>query len=444
MKSFKTQLKLNDKQRTNFSRHAGVGRYAYNWAVDLVEHCYRYDINLSAIDLHKMWVATVKKENGWVRDVSKCSPQQSFTDLHLGLKKFWAYKKQIKGKKLPLQKIYKRRVLQKVGNGFILKKEWQGKNIPLLHHLKFPNFKRKNEFDGFFLETTRNPIEIENKRIKLPVIGWVNTYESLPNMITKSVRITKKANNWFISYIVEQESVLKTKGETGVDLGIKTLATLSDGTTFETPKRYEEAQKRLARLQRSQSRKYLAHEKRVKESKGNKTKGISKNYQKTNLRIQKEHNRISCLRLNSLHHLTTYLAKNHSKITIEDLNVSGMMKNHNLAGAIANGSFYEFKRQLAYKSKWYEAELVIADQFFASSKTCSCCGHKQDMPLKKRVFECEECPNVMDRDVNAAINLMNYKNYAGSQSVKACGDTKFHNASLVGVSEAGIKRKSVN
>ena len=120
MKSFKTELSLNNKQKTACAKHAGTGRFAYNWAIDLIEKLYEFKINFTAIDLHKLWVATYKKENYWVKEVSKCSPQQAFRDLDGGLKKFWQYKKETKGQKLPLHKIYKKKVITIGKNTFAL------------------------------------------------------------------------------------------------------------------------------------------------------------------------------------------------------------------------------------------------------------------------------------------------------------------------------------
>ena len=135
------------------------------------------------------------------------------------------------------------------------------------------------------------------------------------------------------------------------------------------------------------------------------------------------------------------MVKSHNRIVIEDLNVSGMVKNHHLASSILDGGFSEFRRQLEYKCQWNGVELVIADRWFASSKTCSCCGNKQDMPLKKRVFKCEKCGIEINRDLNAAINL---NNYTPSYGVKACGDTKFHAERQVSVVEAGIRQQLAN
>jgi putative transposase len=453
LKGFITELDLNNKEKTECFKHSGTGRFAFNWAIDLINKTRPYEIYWSSIDLHKHWVATFKKENKWVKEVSKWSPQQAFRNLGDALQRFWDYKKEIKGKIVPLEKLYKKKILLKVGKKYILKDEWKNKHIPLNLHYKFPNFKKKSIKDKFYLEGNKKcPIVIEKNRIKLPKIGWVKTYEILPEGISpKNVTISLHAGKWFVSfkYEVEKIKVEKKKGKVGTDLGIKVLAMLSDGTIFHTSKKYKELQTKLARLQRKLSRQYLAYEEREKLNKEKNIKRdklflISNNYEKTKLQIQKLHYRIACIRKDKLHKLTSYLAKNHSEVVIEDLNVSGMMKNHNLAGAIANGSFFEFRKQLTYKCEFYDTKLTIADRFFASTKTCSCCGHKKDkMPLKLRIFHCEKCGLKMDRDLNAAINLMNYEeNYTVSQTVKACDDTKFQNASSVGVCETGIKHQT--
>ena len=172
-------------------------------------------------------------------------------------------------------------------------------------------------------------------------------------------------------------------------MGVKELATLSTGVVFPNPKHYKT---HLAKLKRSS--KVLAR----------KVKGSSNRY-KAKTQLAKHHAKVANLRKNTLHQITTYLCKNHATIVVEDLNVSGMLKNHKLAQVIADCGFHEFKRQLEYKAKKFGCEIIIADRWFPSSKTCSSCGHIQDMPLKERIYNCESCGDSMDRDLNAAINL---------------------------------------
>ena len=356
MLSFKTELNLNNKQRTLLAKHAGTARHAYNWGLAVCQLALENKERLpSAIDLHKKLVAEVKKANRWYYEVSKCSPQQALRDLSTAFKNFFE-----------------------------------------MPERGFPKFKKKNRKDSFYLE---GKIRITGNKIKLPRIGWVKTYENfLPPILVKkagnNVTISKRAGRWFISYLVDHvpEKVNHPHGRVGVDIGIKTLATLSNGLVFPNLKAYRKAKRKLAHLQRSVCRK---------------VKG-SKNREKANKQVAKLHFKIANIRRDAIHKLTHYLAKNHSEIVIEDLNVSGMLKNHRLASAIADCGFYEFRRQLEYKCDWYGAILHIVDRWFPSSKTCSnCLTVKKDLKLKDRTFKCDHCGFVIDRDFNASINLEN-------------------------------------
>lgn len=194
----------------------------------------------------------------------------------------------------------------------------------------------------------------------------------------------------------------------GVDLGIKTLATLSTGEMFQGAMSYRKMEAKLSRLQ------WLNRHKQ---------KG-SANWKKAQIKIARLHRRIANIRKDILHKLTTYLAKNHGIVVVEDLNVSGMMANHKLAKAIADMGFREFRRQLNYKTKLYVSELVIADRWLPSSKTCSGCRVKKDaLTLSERVFECEHCGFSLDRDLNAAINLRNVVSH--TMSVCGSGEADF-------------------
>jgi putative transposase len=279
------------------------------------------------------------------------------------------------------------------------------KNCFTIERPGFPQFQKKGRKDSFYLEGN---IKISGNRIKLPRIGWVKTYEKhKPEILvtqSSNVTISPRAGRWFIAYKVDVQPkpVEHSQGVVGVDLGVKTLATLSNGKTFPSVKAYRRNKRRLAQLQRAVSRKQ---------------KG-SKNRAKAVKRLAKLHYRIPCIRNDATHKLTTYLAKNHREVVIEDLNVSGMVKNHRLAQAIADGGFYEFRRQLEYKCQWYGGKLTVVDRFFPSSKTCSDCGQiHQQLKLKDRIFVCPSCGFFLDRDLNAAINLRK----AGSSPVSACG-----------------------
>jgi putative transposase len=191
-----------------------------------------------------------------------------------------------------------------------------------------------------------------------------------------------------------------------------TLATLSTGEIFEGAKSYRKYEKKLSRLQ------YLNRRK---------IKGSS-NWKKAQRQIAKFHFKIANIRKDTLHKLTNYLAKNHGQIVIEDLNVSGMMANHKLAKAVQDMGFYEFRRQLDYKTQLYGAELIVADRWFPSSKICSNCGYKKEsLSLSERVFDCEQCSFVCDRDLNASLNLASL---AVSSTVSAWGVDSADTATL--------------
>ncbi len=267
---------------------------------------------------------------------------------------------------------------------------------------KYPKFKKKGRSDSFTIDNSGKTIELNGWNHKLPFIGIVKTYEPI-EATTKKITISRQAGDWYLSlsYELTPTSTPKSTDVIGVDLGIKTLATLSDGKVFESVKSYRRLETKLSRMQ------YLNR---------NKEKG-SANWRAVQLKIGRLHRKVANIRLDTLHKLTTYLAKNHGTVVIEDLNVSGMLANHKIAKSIADQGFYEFRRQLEYKCQWYGSELVVVDRFFPSSKTCCRCGHVQDMPLSVRTYDCPDCGLSIDRDLNASINLRN----AVGLTVNACG-----------------------
>jgi putative transposase len=342
------------------AKHAGVARHAWNWGLATCKQVYeKGGLRPTAVDLHKRLVAEVKPECRWYYEVSKCSPQEALRNLDQAFKRVWKVK----------------------GTGF-------------------PKFKKKNVKDSFYLEGS---IRISGDWIKLPKIGWVRSHEQLPSVKPKNVAISKRAGDWFIAFKVdfEPEVTLKQRDCVGVDLGLNWLATLSDGQQFPNPRAYKKAKHRLVKLQKELSRR---------------TKG-SRNREKTKHKLAKAHLAVANARTDNLHKLTTYLAKNHSEVVVEDLNVSGMLKNHKLAEAIADGGFYEFHRQLEYKCQWYGSKLTVVDQWFPSSQLCSNCGQGQKMPLNLRLYDCQECGVSLDRDRNAAVNLENFNLHADSSTV---------------------------
>ncbi|MEH1853980.1 MAG: RNA-guided endonuclease TnpB family protein [Nostoc sp.] len=265
-----------------------------------------------------------------------------------------------------------------------------------------PHRLNQGRSDSFELDGT---IKIRStNKIQLPKLGLFKTYESLPQVQPKSVTISRTANRWYISFRieVEQTNTPKTIDVVGVDLGVKSLATLSTGEVFAGAKSYRKLEAKLSRLQ------WMNRHKQVG----------SANWKKAQVKIARLHQRVANIRKDTIHKLTTYLAKNHSTVVIEDLNVSGMMANRKLAKAVQDMGFYEFRRQLDYKTKLYGSSLVVVARWMPSSKTCSNCTiKKESLSLSERVFNCEHCGFSLDRDLNAAINLKN----AASHAVSACG-----------------------
>ncbi|MGB3654920.1 MAG: transposase [Rivularia sp. (in: cyanobacteria)] len=356
---FKTELKVNITQKILLAKYAGVARHAWNWGLRLTKNILDNNQNKpedkikfpTSIDSHKWLVALVKPEYPWYYEVSKCAPQYALRHL----RKAWddCFKK--------------------------LKKA--------------PRFRKKGRNDSFTLDGS---IKLERNRIKVPRIGWLKTYEKLPQTINpKSVTISCIAGRWFISFkleVIPQQVGQKNK-PVAVDLGLLRFATLSTGEEIDSPRPFKKLEKKLRLLQWRNRNQVIG----------------SLNWNKTQQKIAKLHYRISCIRSDFIHKLTTNLASNHSKIVIENLNVSGLMKNGKLSKAIEYSGFYEFRRQLTYKTELYGSKLIVADRFFPSSKLCPSCGHKKDkLPLSVRVYQCDnhDCDWVADRDYSASLNLL--------------------------------------
>ena len=411
-RSHKIRLEPNNKQLTQFRKHAGCARYAYNFALEIGEKVYaETGKSPSAIDIHKMFVRMEKSKYDWLYEVSKCCTQQGIRNYETSLKNFHRAQK-VSGysDKKPTKN-----------------KDENGKTIFVLKGL--PQKKKKGKSaDSFYLEKDgTTPFDTTKFAVRLPRIGMVRCSEELPQGVEiKNCVISRKADDWYISFRTKfTPTAHKNQGRVGVDVGIKNLATCSNGRVFESPKRLKQYEKKLKRLQRSQARMY---EDWKAKNNGKPPKDFlskSANYGEIVLEIARIHKKIADNRRDIIHKATTYLTKSHAQVVIEDLCVSGMMKNHHLAKAIANGSFFEIRRQLEYKGRWYGCEIITADRFFPSSKLCSCCGEKnKELKLSDRFWACKSCGAEHDRDLNAAINLERYpeSDYAASFAVKARGE----------------------
>jgi len=363
LRAFKTELDLNNKQKTACMKHAGTARFAYNWGLERKKAAFACgEKTPSAIDLHRELNALKKTEFSWMYEVSKCAPQEALRDLDRAFVHFF------------------RRVKEKKS----------GKHVKV----GFPCFKsRKHGLGSFRLTGT---IRVFEKAIQLPRLGLLRLkergYLPVSGVHILNSTVSEKAGHWFVSLQVEMEipdPVMDEKPVAGVDLGINRMAQVSDGMYFENPRALKQALTKLKRLQHVVSRRQ---------------KG-SANRQKAVRQLAKAHFQVSNIRKNALHQATTWLARTKSAIVLENLNVSGMMKNRHLAQAITDVGMYEFRRQLQYKGQWYGCEVFLAERFFPSTKRCSQCGNEQELSLAERVYSCEVCGQVMDRDLNAAMNL---------------------------------------
>ena len=381
MKSFKVLLVPNKRQRTRLFQFAGTARFAYNWALNKEREAYEAGEKfISNFDLRKEFtVLRNSAEYSWLKTISNNVTKQAIKDCVDAYTKF--FKKQ---------------------SGY-------------------PRFKSKRRGDFSFYQDT-DKIKITATHIKLESIAtskkrnkqklnWIRLakHGRIPvGAKYNQPRITFDGLNWWLSVAVEFEPEKSELGNEviGIDLGIKNLATCSDGTTYPNinkTKTVKKLKKKQRRLQRSISRKYIMNKKGENYSK---TCNIIKSERKL-LRI---HHRLANIRQNHRHQITSGLIKRKpSVIVLEDLNVRGMMSNRHLAKAVQEQGFYEFRRQIEYKAQWSGITVIIADRYYPSSKTCIACGHvKKNLQLSERIYHCEECGNEIDRDLQAAINLRRY------------------------------------
>jgi putative transposase len=370
----KIALDPNVEQVIYFARACGTARFSWNWALAEWQRQYKEGGKPSEAALRKQLNTAKREQFPWMLEVTKVASQQAIKNLGRAFSNFFS----------DLKKPKKQR------------------------QFGYPQFKKKGIHDSFRAENGPETFALDGKRIKLPVIGWVRMRETLRfSGKVLSATVSRVADRWFVSVTVEVSHQIPVRENQaaagGIDLGVKALATMSDGSTVEGPKALRSNLKRLRRLSRSLSRK---------------VKG-SANRRKARAKVARLHARISNIRKDGLHKLTTELVNKFSVIGIEDLNVRGMMANGKLSLSIADMGFYEFKRQLTYKADMAGTRIVVADRWYPSSKTCSACSHVvPTLPLSVRDWTCPACGSVHDRDINAAINL---KNIAASSAVTACG-----------------------
>jgi IS605 OrfB family transposase len=416
-RGYRAELDLNTMQITACKKHAGAARYAYNWGLKRKQEVYQSTgRRISAMELHRELNQLKQTELSWMYEVSKAAPQEALRDLDVAFTNF-----------------FRRVRLKKEG-------KWKGK-------LGYPKFKSKKKGPGSFRLT--GAIHVTERAVQLPRLGRLRLKECgyLPTKGVKilSATVSEQAGHWFVSLQVQEDvpDPVKATGEPiGVDLGIKSLAVCSDEREpIANPKALRTHFKKLIRARRRLSRR----------------KKGGKNREKARKLLARQHSCIANIRRDALHQATSQVAHarlSHAErtalraqlastlpepktkvearvkskqvkrlmhqstsvnaarrprvIVLEDLNVSGLVKNRKLSRAISDVGMGEFRRQIAYKAVWNGEALLLADRFYPSTKRCSACGNvKAEMSLAERVYVCEQdtCQAVLDRDFNATLNL---------------------------------------
>ena len=356
-RAYTTELDLNNQQITACKRHAGAARFAYTWGLARKQEAYKATgKSPSAVELHRELNARKRSELPWLYQVSTCAPQEALRHLDAAF-----------------AHCYRRCQRKQAGT-------WKGK-------VGYPHPKTRTQGLGSFRLT--GTIVVWPEAIQLPRLGRLRLKEHgyLPTAGVKvlSATVSEQAGHWYVSVQVQQDHVapLPTTvpsatpaaagSVVGVDLGITTLANGSDSTVYANPWHLQRRLKKLKRQHRVVSRRQQG----------------SRNRKKAVRTLGKLSRRVAHQRADTLHQLTTRLANTKAVIVVEELNAAGMLKHHHLAQAIADVGLSEFRRQLRYKAAWYGSQVVLADRWYPSSKTCSGCGWVDaHLTLAERVFRC--------------------------------------------------------
>jgi putative transposase len=383
MYAVKRELKLNNRETSQMRGVAGFKRFVYNYCLDLVVASWDLS-DVKASDSKR--IAAVKKvftrftmqqpENAWMKKYPSTVYQSAFIDVKE------AFARWRKGKAgFPKKKTKKK------GDSFTVYKT-----------------------SGVYPEKGEPALPFTNKRvvnpgklIKLPGLTTFRLKERIDFICSsQTFTVSRVADKWFVSFVLDAEKIppiIHPVERAGVDLGVKCLATVSDGTKYDMPVITKLAKTKLGKLQWRNRNKVLGN-KKLKIKASNRAKRYYVN-------LSRQHWRIANIRRDTTQKMTTDLSRRVYNIRIEDLNVSGMIANHKLASAVSDKCFYEIRRQLIYKQAHYGTKVELVDRWYPSSKTCSRCGYVQPMKLSDRVFQCGECRHTQDRDENASINLEN-------------------------------------
>ena len=380
LKSFKTEINPTEEQKIKIRKTIGTCRYIYNFYLFHNKELYTLGKKFMSGKSFSVWLNNDylpnHQEYSWIREVSSKSVKHSIEDACTAFSRFFH------------------------------------------HQSGFPRYKKKGRSDVKMYFVRNNPKDClcERHRIKIPTLGWVRLKEkgyiptSKDGYIVKSGTISMKAGRYYVSALVEVTDPVRDScfsDGVGIDLGLKNLAILSNGTVYRNinkTTRIRKLEKQLRRAQRKLSRKYENLKKGESTQKAN--------IRKQKLKVQKLHQRLENIRTDYINKTISEIAKTKpSHITVEDLNVSGMMKNRHLSKAVASQKFYEFRTKLKKKCEEFGIELRIVSRWYPSSKTCHCCGHiKKDLKLSDRVYRCV-CGYTEDRDFNAALNLRDAETY---------------------------------
>ena len=380
LKSFKTEINPTEEQKVKIRKTIGTCRFIYNFYLAHNKELHETGKKFMSSSQFRIWLNN---------EYLPSHPEYSW-----------------------IKEAYSKSVTQAVNNGQTAFEKFFN------HKSAFPKFKKKGRSDVKMYFVRNNPKDClcERHRIKIPSLGWVRIKEKgyIPTTkdgyVIKSGHVSIKAGRYYVSVLIEipdKRVVSHSSKGIGIDLGLKDFAIVSNGKIYKNinkSAKLKKLEKKLIREQRSLSRKY----ENIK--KGGSTQ--KRNIQKQRLKIQKLHHRIDNIRTDYINKIIAEIVKTKpSHITIEDLNVSGMMKNRHLSKAVASQKFYEFKTKLQAKCKENGIELRIVDRWFPSSKTCHCCKSiKKDLKLSDRIFRCD-CGYIEDRDFNAALNLRDATTY---------------------------------
>ena len=357
-KAYKYRIYPNKKQQELIQKTFGCTRFVYNYYLNKRKEMYENDKTTFTYNMCSKDLTSLKKDLEWLKEVDSVGLQSSLKDLDYAYQKFFK------------------------------------------EHVGYPKFKsKKNRYKSYKTKNTNNCLDFINKHIKLPKLGLVNVRDKqIPQGRILNATISQEPNGHYYCSLcctdIEFQQYPKTNKNVGIDLGIYDFAILSDRIKIENPQFYEQSEKKLAKLQRELSRKTIG----------------SSRWEKARLKVAKLQKHIANQRNDFLQKLTTTIVSNYDVIAIEDLDVKSMKETDSKTRnkRVGDVSWSEFRRMLTYKSQWYGKELSVIDRYYPSSQICHVCGHRDGKKSEDiRFWICPHCHSELDRDINAAINILN-------------------------------------